>query len=184
MNIIKTNFKDLLVIEPQVWGDDRGYFFESFKESALSEAGYQFNWTQDNESYSQRGVCRGLHYQLAPMGQTKLVRVALGEVLDVVVDIRKDSETYGQSFSLVLSGTNKKQLLVPRGFAHGYVVLSETALFLYKVDNPYSKENEAGIKFDDPTLGIDWLIPTDELQTSEKDKSQPLFSDHVPYITM
>ena len=183
MKIIKTNFEGLLVIEPKVWGDERGYFFESFKKEALAEAGYKFDWIQDNESYSQRGVLRGLHYQVGSTAQTKLVRVLKGEVLDVVVDIRPNSETYGQSFSLVLSGTNKKQLLVPKGFAHGYVVLSDHAYFLYKVDNPYSKDDEAGIKYDDPKLGIDWLLKTEEIQTSVKDKDQPLFGDHVPYLS-
>jgi len=181
MNIIKTKLSDLLVIEPKVWGDDRGYFFESYSKSLLAKEGLEFEWIQDNEAYSEKGVLRGLHYQKDPMAQTKLVRVAKGEVLDVVVDIRPKSPTYGESFSIILSGTNKKQLLVPKGFAHGYVVLSDRALFLYKVDNPYSKEHEAGIKFDDPALGIDWILSKETLKLSEKDKVQPLFENHEPF---
>lgn len=181
MKITKTKFEGLLIIEPKVWGDDRGYFFESFKAESLEEHGVDINWRQDNEAYSERGVLRGLHYQLPPVAQTKLVRVAKGEVLDVVVDIRPDSKTYGQSFSIILSGSNKKQLLVPQGFAHGYVVLSDTALFLYKVDNPYSRKMEAGIKYDDAQLNIDWKLPASELKLSGKDKVQPSFGDHKSY---
>lgn len=181
MNIIKTNFEDLLVIEPKVWGDDRGYFFESYKKEAFKAYGIDYDFIQDNEAYSERGVLRGLHYQMEPNAQTKLVRVAHGEVLDVVVDIRTQSATYGKTFSIILSGTNKKQLLVPKGFAHGYVVLSHDALFLYKVDNPYSLENERGIRFDDPTLDIDWILDKKEFITSAKDQNQPLFGDHDIY---
>jgi len=182
MKIIKTKIKDLLVIEPTVWGDDRGYFFESFKAQNFIDEGYDLDWKQDNEAYSERGVLRGLHYQLREMAQTKLVRVPVGEVLDVVVDIREDSETYGQSFSIILNELNKKQLLVPRGFAHGYVVLSQKALFLYKVDNHYSKEHEAGIQYNDPTLNIDWILKPEELIISEKDQVQPSFADKKPFI--
>ncbi len=184
MKIIETKFADLLVLEPKVWGDDRGYFFESFNKDALLNHGVKIEWIQDNEAFSERGVLRGLHYQLEPKAQTKLVRVAHGEVLDVVLDIRPDSDTFGESFSIILSGTNKKQLLVPKGFAHGYVVLSETALFLYKVDNLYSQELEAGIKFDDPKLNIDWILPAAELKLSNKDKVQPTFDDHKPFSKM
>jgi len=180
MKITKTNLAGLLIIEPAVYEDERGYFMESFSRSALKQY-CDINFIQDNEAYSQRGVLRGLHYQIPPIAQSKLVRVAIGSVLDVVVDIRPESETYGQSFSIVLSGENKKQLLVPRGFAHGYVVLSEHAYFLYKVDNVYSKEHEAGIKYDDEALGIDWIIPNDQLIISDKDQVQPLFSQHTPY---
>lgn len=181
MNVIKTNIDDLIVFEPKVWGDERGYFFESYNKKALIEKGFDFDWIQDNEAFSERGVLRGLHYQKAPFGQTKLVRVAFGEVLDVVVDIRKKSRTFGMSFSIILSGTNKKQLLVPRGFAHGYVVLSPTALFLYKVDNTYISAEEEGIKYDDASLDIDWILPSSELILSEKDKKNPFFDNHIPY---
>jgi len=181
MNIIKTNIDDLVVFEPQVWGDHRGYFFESYNKNTFLEKGYDFNWIQDNEAYSERGVLRGLHYQKAPFGQTKLVRVAYGEVLDVVVDIRKESKTYGRSFSIILSGTNKKQLLVPKGFAHGYVVLSPTALFLYKVDNPYNASEEEGIHYNDSSLDIDWILPENEIRLSDKDKKNPSFENHIPY---
>jgi len=180
MKIIKTKIKDLLVIEPTVWGDDRGYFYESFKAQSLIDAGYDFDWKQDNEASSTRGVLRGLHYQVGEMAQTKLVRVPVGEVLDVVVDLREDSDTYGQSFSIILNAMNKKQLLVPRGFAHGYVVLSQHALFLYKVDNHYSKDHEAGIQYNDPALDIDWILKPEELIISEKDKVQPTFADKKP----
>jgi len=182
MNIIKTNIPDLVVIEPQVWGDDRGYFFETYKKDNFDAHGLPTTWVQDNEAYSEKGVLRGLHYQLPPVAQAKLVRVAYGEVLDVVVDIREGSATYGKSFSIILSGTNKKQLLVPRGFAHGYVVLSDTALFLYKVDNPYSKENERGISYNDPALAIDWILDEKDLITSNKDKAQVAFGQHDKYV--
>lgn len=181
MNVIKTNIDDLVVFEPKVWGDQRGYFFESYNEKTLQELGYDFNWIQDNEAFSERGVLRGLHYQRDPFGQTKLVRVAHGEVLDVVVDIRKESKTFGKSFSIILSGTNKKQLLVPKGFAHGYIVLSPTALFLYKVDNAYNFEAEEGISFDDPALGVDWILSTDEIILSDKDQGNPTLANHIPY---
>jgi len=181
MKITKTKFEGLLVIEPKVWGDDRGYFFESFKKNSLLDHGIDNDWIQDNEAFSEKGVLRGLHYQLEPKAQSKLVRAAQGEVLDVVLDIRPDSDTYGETFSIILSGDNKKQLLIPRGFAHGYVVLSETALFLYKVDNPYAKDLEAGIRYNDPKLNIDWKLPTSELKLSEKDQEQPTFENHEPY---
>jgi dTDP-4-dehydrorhamnose 3,5-epimerase len=181
VRIIKTNIEDLLVFEPEVWGDERGYFFETYNKKTLRKEGLDFHWIQDNEAFSKRGVLRGLHYQTAPYGQTKLVRVGFGEVLDVAVDIRKTSKTYGKAFSIILSGTNKKQLLVPKGFAHGYIVLSPSALFLYKVDNNYHKEKEEGIKFDDPKLNIDWILSKDEIQLSDKDKLLPNFANHNPY---
>lgn len=181
MNIIKTNIDDLVVFEPKVWGDERGYFYESYNKESLIEKGYDFNWIQDNEAFSERGVLRGLHYQKAPFGQAKLVRVAYGEVLDVVVDIRQESKTFGKSFSIILSGTNKKQLLVPRGFAHGYVVLSPKALFLYKVDNAYVSSAEEGIKYDDPNLNIDWILSSSELLLSDKDNKNPFFKNYIPY---
>ncbi len=184
MNITKTDFDGLLIIEPKVWGDDRGYFLESFSKENLEDRGLYYNWLQDNEAFSEKGVFRGLHYQLEPKGQTKLVRVVQGGVLDVVVDIRKESKTYGKHFSILLSSENKKQLLVPKGFAHGYIVLSDTALFLYKVDNLYCPKSERGIKYNDPALGIDWKLSTDLHITSEKDKSQPVFEEHEPYIIL
>jgi len=181
MNVIRTNIDDLVVFEPKVMGDKRGYFFESYNKNIHFDKGFDIEWIQDNEAYSEKGVLRGLHYQTYPQGQTKLVRVAHGEVLDVVVDIRKHSKTFGKSFSLILSGTNKKQLLVPKGFAHGYVVLSPTAIFLYKVDNGYNPKNEEGIKYDDPVLRIDWILPENEIILSEKDKTNPIFENHIPY---
>lgn len=181
MNVLETNMEGLVVFEPKVWGDERGYFFESYNQRLLKEKGIDLNWIQDNEAFSRKGALRGLHYQKAPYGQAKLVRVAYGEVLDVVVDIRKNSKTFGKTFSLVLSGTNKKQLLVPKGFAHGYVVLSDTALFLYKVDNYYNVEAEEGIFYNDPKLAIDWILPVNDLIVSEKDSKNPIFDNHIPY---
>ena len=174
MNFIRTNIPDVVVIEPMVHGDDRGYFVETFREDKLEEfLGYQINFCQDNESKSSRGVLRGLHYQLAPDAQTKLVRVIQGSVLDVAVDIRKGSPTFGQHVAVELSAENKKQLFVPRGFAHGFVVLKDDTVFAYKVDNYYSPENDRGVAFDDMDLKIDWQIPHTELNLSEKDMKQP-----------
>ena len=174
----QTDIEGLIVFEPKVWGDDRGYFFESYNAKIFAEAGIDAQFVQDNQARSTRGVLRGLHYQTGDFAQAKLVRVLEGEVLDVVVDVRPDSVTYGQSFSILLSSQNKKQLFVPRGFAHGYVVLSETAEFFYKVDNWYSKESEGGIRWDDPQLKIDWQIDDAEVQLSEKDKVLPFFGSH------
>lgn len=173
-----TGIEDLWVIEPTVHGDDRGYFMESFSEEWFKNEITETHFVQDNESKSSRGVLRGLHFQNPPMGQAKLVRVVQGEVLDVAVDLRKKSPTYGKHFSVRLSAENKKQLFVPRGFAHGFSVLSETAVFSYKVDNFYSQELEEGIRWDDPSLNIDWLLPIDEIQLSEKDKTQQDFSSY------
>jgi dTDP-4-dehydrorhamnose 3,5-epimerase len=170
MPFIETGFAGLKIFEPKVFADSRGYFFESFNEKTFHDAGIDAHFVQDNESKSQRGVLRGLHYQLNPMAQAKLVRVVEGEVLDVVVDIRKGSPTYGKHFSLPLSAENKKQLFIPRGFAHGFSVLSETCIFQYKCDNFYSKESEAGIIFSDPDLNIDWGIGLEEAVISDKDK--------------
>jgi dTDP-4-dehydrorhamnose 3,5-epimerase len=174
----QTDIEGLIIFEPKVWGDDRGYFFESYNAKIFAEAGIDAQFVQDNQARSTRGVLRGLHYQTGDFAQAKLVRVLEGEVLDVVVDVRPDSATYGQSFSILLSSQNKKQLFVPRGFAHGYVVLSETAEFFYKVDNWYSKESEGGIRWDDPQLKIDWQIDDAEVQLSEKDKVLPFFGSH------
>ncbi|MDD2974748.1 MAG: dTDP-4-dehydrorhamnose 3,5-epimerase [Aliarcobacter cryaerophilus] len=178
MNFIKTNIADVIVIEPKVHGDERGYFVETFRQDKLEEfLGYKINFCQDNESKSSKGVLRGLHYQLAPSAQTKLVRVIQGRVLDVAVDIRKNSPTFGQHVAVELSAENKKQLLVPRGFAHGFVVLEDDTIFAYKVDNYYSPENDRGIAFNDPSLNIDWILSHDELNLSDKDTKQPLLKD-------
>jgi dTDP-4-dehydrorhamnose 3,5-epimerase len=178
MKFTRTAIEDVVIIEPQVHGDERGYFVETFRADKLEEfLGYKINFCQDNESKSSRGVLRGLHYQLHPAAQTKLVRVIQGRVLDVAVDIRKGSPTFGKHVSVELSGENKKQLLVPRGFAHAFVVLEDDTIFAYKVDNYYSPENDRGILFSDEALGIDWQIPHGELKLSEKDKVQPKLAD-------
>lgn len=166
------------MIEPKVFGDDRGYFMETFRGDLLRDAlGFDVTFVQDNESLSCRGVLRGLHYQLPPFAQSKLVRVVQGCVLDVAVDIRKGSATFGKHVAYELSAENKRQLFIPRGFAHAFVVLSETAVFQYKVDNFYSKECDRGIAFDDPALGIDWGLAKDQLILSEKDRQQPLLKN-------
>ncbi len=176
MKFTKTTIPDVILIEPKVFGDERGYFVETFRSDLFEqETGIKTTFIQDNESRSSHGVLRGLHYQLPPYAQSKLVRVIEGKVLDVVVDIRKNSPTFGQHASAELSAENKQQLFVPRGFAHGFVVLSETAIFSYKVDNYYSPECDRGIN--DPELNIDWMIDQQQLQLSEKDKVQPLFKD-------
>jgi dTDP-4-dehydrorhamnose 3,5-epimerase len=178
MNFIRTNIPDVIIIEPKVHGDDRGYFVETFRADKLEEfLGYKINFCQDNESKSSKGVLRGLHYQLAPAAQTKLVRVIQGSVLDVAVDIRKGSPTFGQYVSVKLTSENKKQLLVPRGFAHGFIVLEDDTTFAYKVDNYYSPENDRGISFDDMDLGLDWILDKEELNLSAKDKIQPKLSE-------
>lgn len=169
----------LKLYTPRVFGDDRGYFFETFNANVWKEAGITTPFVQDNEAYSSRGVLRGLHYQRGEHAQAKLVRVIHGEVLDVAVDCRPGSPTYGQHHAVLLSGELKNQFYVPRGFAHGYVVLSETALFAYKCDNFYHPKAEGGLKFDDPTLGIDWKIGMAEVQLSEKDAILPHFGDHL-----
>ena len=178
MQFTRTAIPDVVVIEPQVHGDERGYFVETFRADKLEEfLGYKINFCQDNESKSSRGVLRGLHYQLHPAAQTKLVRVIQGSVLDVAVDIRKDSPTFGKHIAVELSAENKKQLLVPRGLAHGFVVLEDDTIFAYKVDNYYSPENDRGILFSDEVLGIDWKVPYTELNLSAKDKVQPKLED-------
>jgi len=178
MKFTRTKIPDVIIIEPKVHGDDRGYFVETFRADKLEEfLGYKINFCQDNESKSSKGVLRGLHYQLAPAAQTKLVRVIQGSVLDVAVDIRKGSPTFGEHVSVELTAENKKQLLVPRGFAHGFIVLEDDTTFAYKVDNYYSPENDRGISFDDIDLGIDWILDKDELNLSAKDKIQPKLSE-------
>ncbi len=181
MNIIETGIQDLLVIEPRIFEDDRGYFFESYNQKSWPEIITIRPYVQDNEAHSSYGVLRGLHYQIPPFDQAKLVRVVSGKVLDVVVDIRPNSPTYGQSYSEILSSQNKKQMYVPRGFAHGYVVLSESAVFCYKCDNYYSKQHDGGIYFNDPTLNIDWQIDLDFVELSEKDKILPLFGQNLKF---
>jgi len=166
------------MIEPTVHGDSRGYFIESFRQDLLDDfLGYEVNFVQDNESKSSKGVLRGIHYQLPPSAQAKLVRVIEGKVLDVAVDIRQSSPTFGQYVSKELSSDNHRQLFIPRGFAHGFVVLSESAVFAYKVDNYYSPADDRGIAFDDKEIGIDWVLKSDELQLSDKDKLHPVLSE-------
>ncbi|MCU7836456.1 MAG: dTDP-4-dehydrorhamnose 3,5-epimerase [gamma proteobacterium symbiont of Taylorina sp.] len=178
MEFIKTAIPDVIIIKPKVFGDDRGYFVETFRSDLFAQqSGIKTNFIQDNESRSDYGVLRGLHYQLPPYAQSKLVRVIEGKVLDMAVDIRQGSATFGQYVSVELSAENKQQLFIPRGFAHGFVVLSETALFAYKVDNYYSPECDRGIKFDDADLAIDWQINKEQIQLSEKDKLQPLLKE-------
>lgn len=177
MPFVETGFEGLKIFEPRVFADSRGYFFESFNKNTFNEVGITCDFVQDNESKSQRGVLRGLHYQLNPMAQAKLVRVVQGEVLDVVVDIRKNSATFGKYFSVLLSGDNKKQLFIPRGFAHGFAVLSDTCVFQYKCDNFYSKENEGGIIYNDASLNIDWMLPASEIMVSDKDQTLPGFAN-------
>lgn len=178
MKFIRTEISDVVIIEPQVHGDDRGYFVETFRLDKLEEfLGFKLQFKQDNESKSSKGVLRGLHYQLAPAAQTKLVRVIQGAVLDVAVDIRKGSPTFGQHVAVKLTAENKRQLFVPRGFAHGFLVLEEDTVFAYKVDNYYSPENDRGIAFDDPVLGIDWEFNREALSLSVKDTKQPLLND-------
>lgn len=179
MPFIETGLPGLKVFEPRVFPDSRGYFFEVYNEQLFREAGIDARFVQDNESKSQRGVLRGLHYQLGEMAQAKLVRVVEGEVLDVAMDIRQGSPTFGKVYSIVLSAENKKQLYIPRGFAHGFSVLSNTVIFQYKCDNFYSKESEGGIAYNDPSLGIDWGFDLSEAIVSDKDKNLPLFKDCV-----
>lgn len=178
MNIEETKIQGCYIIEPKVFEDERGYFFESFNQNRFNDLlGCQINFVQDNQSCSSKGVLRGLHYQTGQHQQAKLVRVVSGKVLDVAVDLRKDSSTFGQHVSVELSGENKKQFFVPRGFAHGFIVLSDTAIFSYKCDNFYNQESEAGIIYNDPTLKIDWLLPSDEIIISAKDTELPSFKN-------
>ncbi len=178
MNFIRTEISDVVICEPTVHGDDRGYFVETFRADKLEEfLGYKIGFCQDNESKSSRGVLRGLHYQLPPFAQTKLVRVIQGRVLDVAVDIRKGSPTFGKHVAVELSSENKRQLLVPRGFAHAFVVLEDDTVFAYKVDNYYSPECDRGIAFNDEALGIDWQVAHSELNLSAKDLKQPKLNE-------
>lgn len=179
MPFTKTDFPGLLVFEPKVFEDSRGYFFESYNQHVCNADGVHTVFVQDNQAKSGYGVIRGLHYQLNPQAQTKFIRVLSGTILDVVVDIRKGSPTYGKAYSIELSAQNKLQLYIPAGFAHGYSVLSETAEVFYKCDHFYNKSLEGGIALDDPELNIDWRIPESDRIISEKDQQQPLFKEAV-----
>ncbi len=173
MTFIETKLKGCFIIEPSIFPDERGYFMESFNENTFEKGiGHKVHFVQDNQSFSSKGVLRGLHYQTGIHAQAKLVRVLQGEVLDVAVDIRPDSPTYGQYEAVLLSSENQRQFFVPRGFAHGFLVVSATATFFYKCDNFYNKESEGGILFNDPKIGIDWNFPLEQLLISEKDKVQ------------
>ncbi|RFS21384.1 dTDP-4-dehydrorhamnose 3,5-epimerase [Chitinophaga silvatica] len=177
MPFLQTGIADLLIFEPTVFGDNRGYFFESYNANTFKANGLEYNFVQDNQARSTYGVLRGLHYQLEPYAQTKLIRVLEGRIIDVVVDIRKGSPTYGKSFTIELSAENKLQLLVPKGFAHGYAVTSETAEVMYKCDNFYHKASEGGIIYNDPALNIDWGIDLNDAIVSEKDQILPKLAD-------
>ena len=174
MQFIRTELPEVVIIEPMVHEDERGYFIETYREDKLSEfIGKKINFCQDNESKSNFGVLRGLHYQTPPFAQSKLVRVLSGEVLDAVVDIRKSSPNFGKYITIKLSSENKKQMFIPKGFAHGFLVLSDVAIFSYKVDNYYSANNAFGIKFDDPTLNINWQFDKSKIKLSDTDKNLP-----------
>ncbi|MCX2679754.1 dTDP-4-dehydrorhamnose 3,5-epimerase [Galbibacter sp. EGI 63066] len=180
MKIKKTKLSGCFIIEPQVFHDERGYFFESFNQQEFEKGiGRKVHFVQDNQSFSKRGVVRALHYQTREYAQAKLVRVIQGKVLDIAVDLRKESETFGQYTAIELSAENKKQLFIPRGFAHGFLTLSETSEFFYKCDDFYCKEAEGGIIYNDPEIGVDWSFPEDELIISAKDKKLPFLKDAI-----
>lgn len=177
MIVKETKLKGCFIIEPSLFNDKRGYFFESYNEQQFNNAiGEEINFVQDNQSFSSKGVLRGIHYQIGTHSQAKLVRVLKGSVLDVVVDLRKDSQTYGKYLSVELSAKNKKQVFIPRGFGHGYVVLSETAEFFYKCDNYYNKDSERGIIYNDVVLNIDWKLAEEDFILSKKDLQLPMFN--------
>ncbi|GIZ14030.1 dTDP-4-dehydrorhamnose 3,5-epimerase [Capnocytophaga catalasegens] len=177
MNIIPTEIKEVFIIEPKIFDDERGYFFESFSQQKFVENICKTTFVQDNESKSKYGVLRGLHFQKPPFTQSKLVRVVQGKVLDVTVDIRKGSPTFGKHVAVELSGKNKRQLFVPRGFAHGFAVLSQEVIFQYKCDNYYAPQEEGSVLWSDPALQIDWKIPQKDIILSQKDKESPLLKD-------
>ena len=178
MRLISTKLQGCFIIEPRIFTDERGYFFESFNQKDFQEkTGIETPFVQDNQSFSSKGVVRALHYQIGEYAQAKLVRVLSGTVLDVAVDLRKESATFGEHIAVELSAENKRQLYIPRGFAHGFSVLSETAEFFYKCDNYYNKESEGGIVFNDKTLNIDWGLPENQLKVSEKDLILPTFEN-------
>ncbi len=178
MNILKTEIADLFILKPRVFSDERGYFFESFNEAKFIENGLKYNFIQDNQALSQYGVIRGLHFQKGEFAQAKLVRVLSGKIIDVALDLRKNSSTFGKFFSIELSDENKLQLLIPRGFAHGYSVISSQAVVLYKCDNIYMPSADGGIIFDDKELNIDWKIAEVDRIVSQKDKMNPTFSQY------
>ena len=177
MKYIKTNIEDLIILEPEIFGDNRGYFIESYNQKKFEDIVGKVLFVQDNESKSTKGVLRGLHFQKPPFDQAKLVRCIAGKVLDVAVDLRKRSKTYGQHIVVELSSENKRQLFVPRGFAHGFLVLSENAIFSYKVDNVYAPDYDSGIRWNDPKLNIPWVMDESEILVSKKDSKLPFFSD-------
>lgn len=177
MKIVETGFKGLLILIPNIYPDSRGYFFESFNSNSLLNEGLSFTPVQDNESKSSKGVIRGLHYQLMPFDQSKLIRVVQGKIFDVALDLRKDSKTFGMWYGVELDAETKKQLLIPRGFAHGFSVLSDTAIIQYKCDNFYNPESERGISLNDPVLDINWKVNLPDRVISEKDMNHPDFKD-------
>jgi len=179
MKVIKTKLEGVVIIEPQVFFDDRGYFFESFSQQRFNEQVAPITFVQDNESKSSYGVLRGLHFQKPPFAQSKLVRVVKGKVLDVAVDLRKGSPTFGQYESVVLSEENKRQFFIPQGFAHGFAVLSEEAIFQYKCDNYYAPQSEGNVRWNDPTIAIDWQLPEKDIILSAKDEKAPLLSQLI-----
>jgi dTDP-4-dehydrorhamnose 3,5-epimerase len=179
MKVIKTKLEGVVIIEPQVFFDDRGYFFESFSQQRFNEQVAPITFVQDNESKSSYGVLRGLHFQKPPFAQSKLVRVVKGKVLDVAVDLRKGSPTFGQYKSVVLSEENKRQFFIPQGFAHGFAVLSEEAIFQYKCDNYYAPQSEGSVRWNDPTIAIDWQLPEKDIILSAKDEKAPLLSQLI-----
>lgn len=179
MPFITCDIEGLVIVEPKVFEDSRGYFFESYNQQQFQQAGIRANFVQDNQSKSSYGVIRGLHYQMNPHAQAKLVRVLEGTILDVAVDIRKASPTYGQHFAIELSAENKKQLFIPEGFAHGFSVLSETAVVMYKCNTFYNKESEGGIRYNDPQLAIDWKVDLSKAVVSEKDQQLPNFKNAI-----
>lgn len=177
MKVTETKLKGCFILEPNIFNDERGYFFESFNSNIFNKTiGQKINFVQDNQSYSFKGVIRAIHYQIGEHAQAKLVRVLSGKVLDVAVDLRQDSPTFGQHVAIELSSENKKQLFIPRGFGHGFSVLSETAEFFYKCDNFYNKDSEGGIIYNDPDLNIDWQLPVDDIKVSQKDLGLPILA--------
>jgi dTDP-4-dehydrorhamnose 3,5-epimerase len=179
MKLIETGFKGLVLLEPKVFGDNRGYFMESYNSKVLNSLGLDAEFIQDNQSSSKYGVVRGLHYQNAPYAQTKLVRVLSGTILDVVVDLRRDQPTFGKPYAIEISAENKRQIYVPKGFAHGFSVLSEAAEILYKCDNYYHPEAEGGVLYNDPALKIDWGVTQELISLSEKDKKNPVLAEAI-----
>lgn len=180
MNFIKTDIDGVYIIEPKIWPDARGYFFESYNKKVFDEAGLTYDFVQDNQSKSSYGTIRGLHFQKSEFSQAKLVRVIEGTVLDVAVDLRAGSKTFGKHVAVELSAENNRQLMIPRGFAHGFSVLSETAVFTYKCDNVYNKASEGGLIWNDKDIGIDWKIPADKVILSDKDRKHPSLKEFEP----